>query len=189
MKTIKVGETVKVKWNGEWKHGKVLEVLDTNCKIGIGEPYNYKMLEVFQYDLKRFQELPDAQHQADIDRDMPIGLALAQEAITTLLPGEDVSFKDSDNVISGYYGAVTIDPVVNEFPTIGGFIERTAYQVTMWKYYYGTRYQPEEYSDVAVGTYPTIQQAVQVFLKTIFELKSNDYWQSKSDQAMADECL
>jgi len=97
-----------------------------------------------------------------------------------------VTFKDADNTLSGYHGAVTVDPVQYEQETIGAFIERTGYQVTVWNYHHATRSQPEEYVDAPVGTFPTIGAAVQEFIKTVFALKSQDYWQAKADNAMAE---
>jgi hypothetical protein len=184
---MKTGDLVKAKVEGKWKSGKVLKASGDAWKVGIGEPhyFNYEERDFLPGELKRHQPQTDEAHNANLERDLPIGLALAQEAFAALLPGEVVTFKDADNTLSGYHGAVTIDPVQFDQETIGAFIERTGYQVTEWKYHHATRTQPEEYVDAPVGTFPTIGAAVQEFVKTVFALKSRDYWDHKADEAQA----
>jgi hypothetical protein len=188
------GEAVKVLvGENEWRRGTVLGLRSpdrknepTIIRVGVGEPhyFNYEEKD-FTSGVKRLQEQTDEAHVTNLERDLPIGLELAKEAAAVLLPGETITLKVSDQTISGYHGAVTIDPVQYEQETIGAFIERTGYQVTVWKQYPATRHQPEEYVDAPVGTYPNIGQAVQVFLETIFKLKAEDYWQHKADEAQA----
>ena len=192
---MKIGDRVKVRCRDEvWRSGTVLgerhiapPVSTTVYKIGYGEHSSYVESEFERHDLKSFREISDEEFNAAVSEAMPKGLALAQEAVAALLPGETVVFKDADNVISGYHGAVTIDPVVHEYPSIGAITERASYQVTEWKYYHSTRTQPEEYVDAPVGTYPNIGQAVQVFIETIFKLKAKDYWDHKADESQAAE--
>lgn len=189
---MQAGDKVKVLVReNQWRKGTVIGLKSparrnepTIITVGHGE-YSSYVEQDFTSGVKRLQEQTDEAHVANLERDLPIGLELAKEAIAALLPDETVIYKDADQVISGYHGAVTIDPVQYEQETIGAFIERTGYQVTVWKYHHATRQQPEEYVDAPVGTYPTIGAAVQEFIKTIFALKSQDYWDHKADEAMA----
>jgi hypothetical protein len=196
---MKVGSTVKVLARkalppgvSVWVKGKVLgvrhidpPVSTTVYKVGFGEYSSYQEREFERQEIKTYQEQSDEEFNANVDRDMPIGLALAQEALAELLPSETVMYKDADRTISGYHGTVTIDPVQYDAPRIGGEIEQTGYQVTVWKYIPATRHQPDEYVDSPVGTFPTIQRAVQEFVKTMFAVKSQDYWEHKEDEAKA----
>jgi hypothetical protein len=194
---MQAGDNVKVRIQNEgfanhrWVTGKVLGLRSperrgepTIIKVGHGEYSSYVEQEFPATDVKRYTPLADERHVANFERDLPIGLVLAQTAIADLLPGETVTLKVSDQSISGYHGAVTLDPVVFEQETIGGFIERTGYQVTVWKHIPASRVQPDEYV-APVGTYPNIGVAVQEFINTIFKVKATDYWQAKADEAMA----
>lgn len=194
---MKAGDTVKVRIrHGDkhsWRTGTVIgsreiapPVSTTVWMIGHGEFTSYRETEFESNDIKRFTPQTDEAHVANFERDLPLGLALAEEALAELLPNETVALKVSDQTISGYHGAVTIDPVQYDHETIGSFIERTGYQVTVWKHIPATRLQPDEYVDAPVGTYGTIGAAVQVFIRTIFKLKSEDYWNAKADAAAAE---
>lgn len=192
---MKQGDAVKVRIrngaNHSWRKGVVLGFREVEkhgqvVNVGHGEYSSYREQEFDTNDVKRLQEQTDEVYHANLMRDLPIGLALAQEALADLLPSETVILKPDDQTLSSYHGAVTIDPVQYEQETIGAFIERNGYQVTVWKYVHATRQQPEEYVDAPVGTFPTIGAAVQEFVKTIFALKSSDYWQAKADNAMAE---
>lgn len=191
---MKKGDKVKVKVDAGWRAGTVLRVSKKNdglhYLVGIGEPHHFNYTKEWRQTpaIKRFQEISPEEANALHLMGLEQGLALAQGALAELLPGETVDLLNdghSDPSIRGYHGAVTLDPVVFEQETIGAFIERAGYQVTVWKYVHATRHQPEEYVDAPVGTYPTIGAAVQEFVKTIFALKSSDYWDHKSDEAMA----
>lgn len=191
---MQAGDRVKVLVRENvWRKGTVICLKSpqrrnepTIIKVGHGEYSSYREQD-FTSGVKRLQEQSDEEHNENLTRDLPLGLAMVQEAIAALLPGEVVSYKEADQSISGYHGAVTLDPVQYDVETIGSFIERTGYQVTVWVYSHATHWQPEEYSDALVGTYPTIGAAVKVFLETIFKLKNEDYWQAKGDQALAEE--
>jgi len=197
---MKIGDTVKVLSRKSlppaqdlWQRGKVISVREiappvstTVYKVGFGEFSSYEEREFERHEIKSYQEQSDADFNANFERDMPIGLALANEALAELLPGEVVVYKDADNELSAYHGAVTIGPVQYDAPKIGGLIEKTGYEVIVWTTVPSTRWHPEEYVDAPVGTYPTIQQAVKELVQTVFRLKSQDYWQSKADAAQAE---
>jgi hypothetical protein len=185
-------DLVKVKVDDKWRVGTVLSK-DRNHPlylVGIGEKthFNYKEEWFGLPDIKRFQEITPEEANALHLMGLEQGLSLAQEALAELLPSETVDLlndRHSDPSIRGYHGAVTLDPVVFEQETIGAFIERAGYQVTVWNYHHATRQQPEEYVDAPVGTFPNIGAAVQSFVQTIFKLKASDYWQHKADEAQA----
>jgi len=186
---MKVGDTVKVN-AGTWRKGKILAVindpgLSTRYKVGHGEYSGYKEEEFSFPNIKRLQEQSDADFNADFERDMPIGLKATQDALDALLPGEKVTHKWADGILSAYGGSVTLEPVQYEQTTIGAFIERTGFQVTIWKHVQGTRTQPDEWVDAPVGTFPNIGLAVSEFVQAIFKVKAHDYWHAKSDQAYA----
>lgn len=197
---MKIGDTVKVlsrKANppGQdvWSRGKVLgvrtidpPVSTTLYNIGFGEFSSYEEREFERHEIKSYQEQSDADYNDSIERDIPIGLALANAALAELLPGEVVVFKDADGELSAYHGGVTISPTQYDQPKIGGLIERTGWEVTTWDVQPSTRWHPEEYIDSPVGTFPTIQQAVQSMIETIFKLKAKDYWNAKADAAQAE---
>jgi len=187
-----IGNTVKVlsrkSMNGKndiWSRGVVIDVIANRFKIGFGDFSSYEEREFERNEIKSYLEQSDADFNADFKRDLPIGLALANEALAELLPGEVVVFKDADNELSAYHGAVTIGPVQYDAPKIGGLIEMTGYQVTVWCHVPSTRWVPEEYIDAPVGTFPTIQGAVLEMVRTIFNLKNQDYWNRKADEAQA----
>lgn len=197
---MQIGDTVKVLSRKSippnqdiWSRGKVVAVSgvvgdrqSVKYKVGFGEFSSYQEKEFERNDIKTYQELSDADYNAEIERNMPIGLALANEALAELLPGEVVVFKDADGELSGYGGAVTLSPTQYDQPKIGGLIERMGYEVTVWSYVHATRHQPEEFVDAPVGTFPTIQRAVEELVQTIFKLKSKDYWNAKGDAAQAE---
>jgi hypothetical protein len=195
---MKIGDTVKVlsrkalpPGQDVWSRGKVLGVRSSSgsrmvYNIGFGEFSSYEEREFERHDIKSYQEQSDADYNDNIERDMPIGLALANAALAELLPGEVVVFKDADGELSGYHGGVTISPTQYDQPKIGGLIERTGYEVKVWNYVHATRHQPEEYIDLPVGTFPTIQRAVQALIETIFKLKAKDYWNAKAELAWAE---
>ena len=197
---MKIGDEVKVlsrkarDWGQDiWSRGKVLGVRMNPFeprwsvyKIGFGEFNSYQELEFERHEIKSYQEQSDADYNANIERDIPIGLALANAALAELLPGEEVVFKDADGELSAYHGGVTISPTKYDQPKIGGLIERTGWEVTTWDVQPSTREHPEEYIDAPVGTFPTIQRAVEHLVQTIFKLKSQDYWNSKADAAQAE---
>lgn len=191
---MNVGDSVKVKPYPErdlWIRGKVLAkqtahpgdpVLEERVyKIGFGEFSSYQEAVFERANIKSYVEQTDEQHIAEVNRDMPLGLALANEALAELLPGEVVVFKDADNELSGYGGAVTISPTQYDQPKIGGLIEKTGYDVIEWSVVPGNRWNPDETVDAPVGTFPTIQQAVDSMIQTIFKLKSRDFWTARTE--------
>jgi hypothetical protein len=197
---MKIGDTVKVLSRKSqvpeadlWQRGKVLSVREidppvstTVYKIGFGEFSSYEEREFERHEIKSYQEQSDEDYNANVERDIPIGLALANAALAELLPGEVVVFKDADGELSAYHGGVTISPTQYDQPKIGGLIERTGWEVTTWDVQPSTRWHPEEYIDSPVGTFPTIQRAVQALIETIFKLKAKDYWTAKADAAQAE---
>jgi hypothetical protein len=197
---MKIGDTVKVlsrkalpPGQDIWSRGKVLSVREieppvstTVYKIGFGEFSSYEEREFERHEIKSYQEQSDEDYNANVERDIPIGLALANEALAELLPGEVVVFNDADGELSAYHGGVTISPTQYDQPKIGGLIERTGWEVTTWDVQPSTRWHPEECTDSPVGTFPTIQRAVQALIETIFKLKAKDYWNAKADAAQAE---
>lgn len=200
---MKVGDTVKVlairgnphtnpPGQDVWIMGKVLGTRDiappvsiTVYKVGFGEFSSYQEKEFERHEMKLYQPQTDEQFQEDIDRDMPIGLALAKEAMASLKPGDATPIVLKDGELS-YHGIVTITPVQYDHPRIGGLIEKTGYEVITWECKHATRWHPEEYIDSPVGTFPTIGLAVKAMIEAIFKANSNAYWNSKADQAMAE---
>ena len=180
---MKIGDKVKVLYRKTWELGWILDITDSKYKVGFGEFSSYKEREFERHDIKSYKKQSDDEHNGIIERDIPIGLALANEALAELLPGEKVLLKDG--ILYGYYDAVTISPTQYDQPKIGGLIERTGWEVTTWDVQPSTRWHPEEYIDSPVGTFPTIQEAVQSMIETIFKLKCNDYWTGKGEEAQA----
>lgn len=187
---MNVGDKVKVFIGKEtWVSGTVVGIrtIDppvsvTVYNVGYGEFSLYKEKEFEIHHIKRYQEQSDAEYNADIERDIPIGLALAKEALSKLLPDEVVALKDCDGVLSGYHGCVTISPIQYDQQRIGGLVERTGWEVSTWNVEPQTRWHPEDCFDVSVGKFPSIQLAVKSMIETIFKLKANDYWKSEVDK-------
>jgi hypothetical protein len=190
---MNIGDSVKVPASGGSEiliRGKVLDIRTeedkTLYKVGFGEYSSYREQEFERAEIKSYREQSDAEYNANIDRDIPIGLKLANEALAELLPGEVVVFKDVDGELSGYHGMVTISPTQYDQPKIGGLIEQTGWDVITWDVEPATRWHPEEFIDSPVGTFPTIQRAVEAMVETIFKLKAKGYWDSKADAAQAE---
>lgn len=190
---MNIGDTVKVPASGGSEilvRGKVLDIRTeedkTLYKVGFGEYSSYREQEFERAEIKSYREQSDAEYNANIDRDIPIGLNLANEALASLLPGEVVVFKDVDGELSGYHGMVTISPTQYDQPRIGGLIEQTGWDVITWTVEPATRWHPEEFIDSPVGTFPTIQRAVEAMVETIFKLKAQGYWNAKADAAQAE---
>jgi hypothetical protein len=177
---MKTGDKVKVLDNGEWKDGRLLNKTETSWYVvGIGEPhyFNYKKVYVNASEVKQFVEASPAQHA----NELPVLFQNVQETLASLLPDEKVEIKDGSVV--GYHGAVTLDPAIIETQTIGRFVERAVWQVSIWKVHPATRHEPEDVSDCPVGKPTGIHGASQLFVETIFKLKLEDYLNNKATVA------
>lgn len=194
---MKVGDLILVQVDADsWRRGTFLgqrSVTEGRAqnqhelmyKVGIGEPYyfNYEEREVYPHSVKRFIPLSEEDAKAKHDSELMPAYTMAQAALFALMPGEKIEVKDGS--IVGYGGAVTLDPVVYETPRIGAVQETAGWQVTVWKYHYATRHQPEEYEDCPVGDATNYRTAVQKFIETLFKLKAEGYWDHLADEAMA----
>ena len=99
------------------------------------------------------------------------------ETLAALLPGE--TFSVEDDCITAYNSAVTMEPKV-----IG---EINGWSVVIWKYYSATNDSPDYVSDCEVGEFTHYGPAVQKFVETIFQVKSQQYWDQMADLAMCNE--
>ncbi len=145
--------------------------------------WKLKERELDRDQIESYKKQSDNEHNSIIERDIPIGLSLANAALADLLPGEKVVLKDG--ILYGYYDAVSISPTQYHEQTIRSFIERTGWEVTTWHVQPSTRWHPEECWDSPVGTFPTIERAVESMIETIFKLKCSDYWTGKGEEAQA----
>ena len=181
---MKIGDKVKVLYRKTWELGWILDITDSKYKVGFGEFSSYKEREFERHDIKSYKKQSDDEHNSIIERDMPVGLALANEALSDLLPGEKVVLKDG--ILYGYYDAVSITPTQYDQPTISGLIERTGWEVERLHVCPSTQWEPENCDLSTVGTFPTIEQAVSTMIETIFKLKCSDYWTRKGEEAWAE---
>jgi len=197
---LKAGCKVKVRVRDkDWRQGKLIKVLPQGLNeekylCGVGEPhyFNYEERPFDRFDVKQYVELPEEQALATHLQEAQLAFALVQEAVAKLMPDEKVELVQtnaaSGNVeisIVGYYGGVTLDPVIYEQETIGQVVERAAWQVTTWHSYPDTRTEPGGVDDCPIGTPTNYAQAAVLFVETLFKLKANDYWQNKADEAAA----
>ena len=183
---MKIGDRVKVLYRKTWKLGWILDINtdSTIYNVGFGETLScYKEKEFERHDVKSYKKQSDDEHNSIIERDIPIGLSLANAALSDLLPGEKVVLKDG--ILYGYYDAVSISPTQYDQPTISGLIERTGWEVERLHFRPSTRWEPEDCDLSTVGTFPIIEQAVSTMIETIFKLKCNDYWTGKGEEAQA----
>lgn len=172
--------------NGKgWSKGKVLEVVNDGLFIAIGEPHQvgYEKGWCHRGDVKRYEPVTEDK-EAENAALAPTVLEFAQKALDDLLPGEVVELKEG--IVSGYYGAVTLEPCVYEQETIGAVREIAGWSVTVWRHFPATRHSPEEMSDSPIGSFPNYAIAIQKFVATVFACKAEDYWQAKADAAMAE---
>lgn len=172
--------------NGKsWSKGKVLEVSGNGIRVGIGEPHQvgYESGWCERRDVKRYEPLTEDK-SADHEALIPTVLEAANQALADLLPTEVAELKDG--IVSAYYGAVTLEPIVYDQETIGAVQERGGWSVTVWRKFPATRHSPEEMSDSAIGSFPNYAAAVRKFVETVFACKAEDYYQHKADEAMAE---
>ena len=197
---MKTGDTVKVLTRkglppnvDVWERGKILDV--RRGQLPPGEPIRYLVgyREFSSYtenlfernDLKTYVEQSEEAFTEKYQHEIPIGLNFANEALAALLPGELVI--QDDNELWGYGRSVSLSPIQYDQPKIGGLIEKTGYEVTVWTHHHATRWEPEDSSDYQIGVYPTIHKAVEVMLETIFKLKSKDYFDNKAESELVEE--
>lgn len=184
---MKAGDLVKVKRGDHWRQAKLLPLPENAVgrHVQILEPgmVGFEQVLVDNHLVKRYQPLEEDWQPTD--QELMEVYTTAQKALFALLPGETIEVKDRS--IVGYHGAVTLDPENVEQETIGAFIERKGWAVTVWKHESATRHHPEEIWDAPVGKYLNYGAAVQSFVETIFKLKSEDYWNAQADEAMAKE--
>ena len=197
---MKTGDTVKVLTIKSlppnvdvWERGKILDI--RRGQLPPGEPIRYLVgyREFSSYtenlfernDLKTYVEQSEEDFTRNYERDLPIGLALGNEALAHLMPGETII--QDGNMLFGYGKSVSLEPTQYDSPKIGGLIERTGYEVTVWTFHHATRWEPEDASDSQIGVYPTIQKAIEVMLETIFKLRSQDYFNNKAESELVEE--
>lgn len=182
---MKINSKVKVKIHGNWRSGTLLEVVGQDYKVGIGEPhyFNYEEKVFSSNEVKEYVELPEETADKIHAEQLPLVLAMAQEALAALIPNTKVEVIDGSLSSCG----LTLDPVVYEKETIGKFIEYAGWQVTFWKYYSATRVQPDEYVDCPIEEPLPWNLAVQLFVRSIFNANAQAYWDAKSDEAYANQ--
>lgn len=201
---MKIGQSVKVRTRpamevkGQqipelWQRGVVKTVSYTGSdqkpsgfNIAYGEFSSYTEQDFPASDVVKHTPLSDEAQEANIARDLPIGLALANELIKQFLPSHPEVTLDGENLV-GYKGGITIDPVTIDQKTIGGLVERTAWEVVSWSWEGGGRWHPEENVDSAVGTYRSIGEAVEAMIKAIFAMELEGYLTAKGEQDMAEQ--
>ena len=177
---MNIGSEVKVLYKQTWHKGKIISVRKTPAgliyTVGFGEHSSYHEREFIREEVKTYQSQSLETFETEAKINMESGFELAQMAAKELLSDEKISYIDRE--IVGYHGAVTINAVQYDAPRIGGEIERTGYEVIFYTRIPSTYHEPENVSESSVGIYPNIGQAVQEFIKTIFKLKTQDYWES-----------
>jgi hypothetical protein len=167
------------------KRGTVIWTNSHSIMVGVGEKghFNYDEQVFACRDVKRYQELKEEEATKAIAKDIPIGVALITGALDTTAPAKLIT--ENGNIISGYGGAITLEPAVFVAESIGAFIEKAGYSVTKWHRYPATRHEPEDVEDFPVGIYPTIQAASQVFVKTLLGMMVDDYFAKVADEEFA----
>lgn len=180
---MKTNTKVKVKVANLWRAGMVLETESGQIKVGVGEKHHFNYAETWfpRHEIKEYVELPEGAAEMTHAEQLPLVLAMTQEAIEALMPGTEI--KVVEGSLSAY--GLTLDPVVYEQETIGQFIERAGWQVTFWKHYSATRWEPEESVDCPIEGPLHWNLAVQLFVRSIFIANADAYWGHKADEAMA----
>lgn len=198
---MQVGQSVKVRVRSamvvkgnqipeQWIEGKVIAIYTdkwpNSYKIGYGEFSSYTEQDFLGGNVVKYTPLSEEAQEANIARDLPIGLALANDLIKQFLPGRPECTLDGESLV-GFKGAITIDPVTVDRKTIGGLVERTAWEVVSWSWEGGGRWHPEEKVDSPVGTYNSIGEAVSAMIKAIFAMELDGYLTAKGEQEMEEQ--
>ena len=183
---MKNGDPILIEDDGRWLRGTFLARREDSegkannqheilYKVGIGEPHFNEEREVYPHSVRRFIPLSEEAAKAKHNAELPLAFEMVRVALEGLMPGEQVEIKDGS--IVGYYGKVTLDPVVYKTPRIDAVQEIAGWQVHVIHYNYATRNQPEEYEPVEVGVASNWPHAVHQFVVTIFKQKANNLFQ------------
>lgn len=199
---MKIGQKVKVDIvrGGEdialWQPAKLLKITRGDnpiCEVQFGEPdkVGYFVDNVPLRSVREFRELTWIDGECSeinemVERDVPNIVKSLTNALVKLLPDQPFAV-ESNTVIVAYNGSLTMEPVVIETRTIGAFVERPGWSVTVWRQHPATRNQPEDVSDCVVGQYLNYGQAVQKFIETLFLMLSEDYWNNQADLWMVEQ--
>lgn len=109
-----------------------------------------------------------------------------EDALKNLMPDEKIEVKDG--IIYGYYGAISCEETICTGKRISGTFEYPGWSILLWHEIPSNQYEPADIDYKKVFEGNQINSLAARFVQTIFELKSNDYWQAISDQEWAESC-
>jgi hypothetical protein len=170
---------IKVKINNKWRIAKLLNenVFQDEFCVEINEPgmVGHNIIVVTSDKVKRYETLDEDTDLSKEEWDKV--KASVEKALSSLMPGQTVELKD--NSLFGYYGSVSLDPSIVEVESIGLFKEMRGWSVNVYKYFNGSRLDPPDVDVVTVFSHINLNSAISEFIKKIFELANNDYWDNQ----------
>lgn len=185
---MKENQIVKVKVDGIWRNGRVLDgTRSDGVLVVINEDYAPQELFVDRSLVKRWERVDENEQAIVALTDLEPALEMLNSALADLIPGEVATCKDG--VISAYGGSVTMELCIYEISSIGAFREVVGWNVIGWEHIRATRWEPDDMLDSDLGHYRTYREAVHRMVDVIFKMKAEDYWRSKADNAYAESVL
>lgn len=194
---VKITEAIEVKGRGipeVWAYGKLLETSgivgepgSVRYKIGYGERSSYREDEFPASSVVKHTPLSEEAHEANVARDLPVGVELANDLLSKFMPTQVVVL-DGETIV-GFGGGITINPVCHDVKTIGGLVEKTGWELIGWTYHPATRWEPEDRVDSSLGIYPTINKAVEMMVKAMFSMELDGYLQARAEAKFIEDAF
>lgn len=113
-------------------------------------------------------------------------LNTVETALKALMPDETITVKDG--IISACHGAVSIEEATCVGKRIGGTYEYPGWAICVWHEIPATRDEPADVSYEETYMSNNVNNVAARFVQKVFEMKSNQYWQTVSDQQWAQSC-
>lgn len=179
------------------------ETNETNQCIGkfIDYTLNFKDCEILINNelhvcpissIKKFASLPEETFKKEVQEKLPVLLKKINDALNHLLrPSLMLKFSPTthyannncylnEDTITTSDERVIVEPEIIQIKSMGLIREVTGWTVKEVIYNYGSFDEPDNYEQIKVGSYISVESAAANFIEIIFKQKSNDYWHQQS---------